>query len=364
MERTDRIASFTKTTKSLMVQAMEKPRERREELRAEQGELDPNAPLSGFIKRKLKRKEASMKSATNSAYGVSAYEGNPVYSWEANQKVTFEAREVLSWLIEELEDAMLEVVQADTDGAGVALGEFNPFGEKQTLDDHIRSALLLKDYVNYKVGEYAKERGWSKPPEIKLEKIAKNVLFQFKRDEDELAKKKYVMYAIWEDGFKVKKIINMGTQSKRSDTAPLTRRMLNDFYWEILVEENTEGALEIVKDAYNRVLHGVANQREIGVPHGLQTAKEGYWVRKAVKRAEDMGEVYNRNMKPRILYVKGSEKHLAIINDNVYDESVVEIDYKTTAEKIVLNKIEPFLRSLGMSTEGLIKGQKQLDGFI
>ena len=82
-----------------------------------------------------------------------------------------------------------------------------------------------------------------------------------------------------------------------------------------------------------------------------------------------MGERYNRNMKPRILYVKGtkngpSTKHLAIVNDNVYDESIVEIDYETTAEKIVLNKIEPFLRSLGMSTEGLLRGQKQLDGYI
>lgn len=370
MERTDRIAIFTKTKKSLMVQAMEKPRDRREELRAEQLALDPNAPLSGFIKKKLKRKEASMKSAANSSYGVLAYAKNPVYSWEANQKVTFEAREALTWMIEELRKVEYDVVQADTDGCGVELDISYPFGEEDTLDGHIKAALLLKDFVNYKIQEYAKERGWSTPPEIKLEKIAKAVLFQFKRKDKELAKKKYVLYAVWEDGFKVKKIINMGTQSKRSDTAPLTRRMLNEFYDKILIDEDTEGALQVIRDAYNRIINRDANQREIGVPHGLQTAGEGYWVRKAVKYAEDvMGERYNRNMKPRILYVKGtkngpSTKHLAIVNDNVYDESIVEIDYETTAEKIVLNKIEPFLRSLGMSVEGLLRGQKQLDGFI
>jgi len=367
MERTDRIAIFTKTKKALMVQAMERPRDKREELRQQQREIDPNDPYGDFLKKKLKRKEASMKSAANSAYGVSGYKNNPVYSWEANQKVTFEAREALTWMIDELEEVLFEIVYADTDGVGVTLDIFKNTEGEWTLDDYIEAALLLKDFVNYKVREYAKERGWSKPPEIKLEKIAKTMMFQFKRGEDILAKKRYVMYVVWEDGFKVKKIVNMGTESKRSNTSNVTRRMLDDFYYIMLEEEDIPKAMKMIKDTYNSVLDGVVNQWDIAVPCGLETENPNYWVRKAVNYAiEHLNQTYNRNMKPRILYVNNVEgkpptKHLAIVNDNVYDEDVIAIDYRTTAEKIVINKIEPFLRSLDYSTEGLLKGQLQLD---
>ena len=184
-----------------------------------------------------------------------------------------------------------------------------------------------------------------------------------------MAKKKYVKHVVWKEGFRVNELDQKGVQSKRSDTSDITRRLMNRFYHTLLIELDTPKALEMIRKEYNRVSSGNVTQREIAVPHGIRTAGDQYWVVKAVKYAEEhLDEVWNPNMKPQILYIKEvigapNTAHLAIVNDNIYDLDVVKIDYKTTAEKIIINKLEPFLRSLGMTSQALLKGQTQLERF-
>ena len=369
LERTDRIAKFRTDVTALMVRAMDVPADYREVLRAKSHEYDLNNPYEHFLYDRIKRKEKSVKSAANSGYGTSGYYNFPMYSFEANQKVTFEGREIIAWLITVLEEAGFDVVYGDTDGVMVDLDIMVDEYETE-LDGYIKSGKILEEFVNWKVGDYTTERGWDTSPEIKLETISKAVIFQFRRKDTEMAKKKYVKQVVWREGFKVKELEQKGVQSKRSDTSEVTRRLMNQFYHVLLVEEDTPKALELIRTEYNRVANGNVTQREICVPSGIRTAGENYWVVKAVKYAEDeLGETWNRNMKPRILYIDeviGHPKtaHLAIVNDNIYDLDVVKIDYKTTAEKIIINKLEPFLRSLGMTSDALLKGQTQLERFI
>ena len=368
LERTDRIAKFRKDVTALMVRAMDVPADYREVLREKSKEYDLNKPYEHFLYEKIKRKEKSVKSAANSGYGASGYYNFPMYSWEANQKVTFEGREIIAWLISTLEEAGFDVVYGDTDGVMVDL-EIMVDEYEDELDGYIKSGKILEDFVNWKVKGYTTERGWDTSPEIKLETISETVIFQFRRKDHVMAKKKYVKHVVYREGFRVNELEKKGVQSKRSDTAEITRRLMDKFFHVLLVEQDTPKALELIRKEYNKVASAEVTQREIAVPHGLRTAGEQYWVRKAVKYAEDeLGETWNPNMKPRILYIDkiiGHPKtaHLAIVNDDIYDEDVVKIDYKTTAEKIILNKLDGFLRSLGMSAEALLKGQTQLERF-
>lgn len=368
IERTDRIAKFRKDVTALMVRAMDIPADYREVLREESHKYDLNIPYEHFLYEKIKRKEKSVKSAANSGYGTSGYYNFPMYSWEANQKVTFEGREILGWMREELKAAGFSVVYGDTDGLMVQLDIMVDEYEDE-LDGYIKSGKILEDFVNWKVKGYAHDRDWDTPPSIKLESISSAVIFQFRRKDGVMAKKKYVKHVVWKEGFRISELDQRGVQSKRSDTSEVTRRLMNKFYHTLLVELDTPKALELIRKEYMRVLSGKVTQREIAVPHGIRTAGENYWVVKAVKYADEyLGEVWNPNIKPQILYIDNiigcpNTAHLAIVNDNIYDEEVVKIDYKTTAEKIIINKLEPFLRSLGITSEALLKGQTQLERF-
>ena len=67
-------------------------------------------------------------------------------------------------------------------------------------------------------------------------------MFKRKGDSDEEAKKRYAGYLIWKDGFEKNELDYAGIELKRSDTARITKTILEEFFNEVLIHDDLEAA--------------------------------------------------------------------------------------------------------------------------
>lgn len=228
-------------------------------------------------------------------------------------------------------------------------------------------------------------------PSIKFEKLYRHIIFKPKtvikrkrRSKKEIkhepAKKRYAGHLVWKDGFIVDKLDIVGLEIRRSDSAPFTKQLMEEFLELVLHQNDTEKAIELVKTSYNKVLNGEVPLQEIAIPGGVKVRSNNSARTRGMDIAErELGLNFDSSESPRLLYLLRPWDEISLTSDITeipmkkvlrpdienndlieIEVPVFEIDWKVMAEKTVEKKMSPFLIAIGSRWENTVGGQKTL----
>ena len=190
-------------------------------------------------------KQTAVKIILNSLYGVTAYKNFRLFKQEVAETVTAFGRELLKHIIRTIENQGYKVLYADTDSA------FIKFPDDWTKEKCLEEANKLIDIINKSFNEFAKKWGIDKHyHEIELKFIFDRIAFFG-------VKKRYAGYYVneegeWKNGFEIK-----GLQIVRSDSAEITKEVLNNVLRMLLIENKTpKDALKYIQKVKEDIRHG------------------------------------------------------------------------------------------------------------
>lgn len=314
--------------------------------------------FAGKADEQLKTSEQSLKYVINSFYGYLAFKGSRLYSNEIAGFITRMGREILQGIREFAESIGYNAVYGDTDST--FLGGIYDVDSGKKLEKQINDYLLV----------WANEKGVeeSKAPIIEFEKLYKSILFKKKIGTDEPAKKKYVGIVSWKDGVYEEKIDSKGVEFRRSDTPEVTKKLLYDFAITVLRDKDDAKAIQMVKDTYNAVKCGSLPLHDVGMPKGIR--KLGNEASPHVRGMREFESKMNRklslNCKPKLFYTRYPSGEVCI-DDDVDEQEIRRIwniNWDVMAQKVVKQKLEAFIESIGYKWEFVIEGQERLDGWF
>ena len=311
--------------------------------------------FEGHADEQLKTSEQSLKYVINSFYGYLAFKGSRLYDNDIAGFITKTGRDILKGIRLFAESIGYNAVYGDTDST--FLGGIDDVQMGKQLEGKINDYLL----------SWANEKGVeeSKAPIIEFEKLYKSILFKKKIGTDEPAKKKYVGIVSWKDGVYEEKIDSKGVEFRRSDTPEVTKKLLYDFAITVLKEKDDAKAIQLVKDTYNAVKGGSLPLHDVGMPKGIR--KLGNEQSPHVRGMREFERVMNRklslNCKPKLFYTKYPSGEVCI-DDDVDEQEIRKnwnIDWNVMAQKVVRQKLEAFIESIGYKWEFVIDGQERMD---
>ena len=311
--------------------------------------------FEGHADEQLKTSEQSLKYVINSFYGYLAFKGSRLYDNDIAGFITKTGRDILKGIRLFAESIGYNAVYGDTDST--FLGGIDDVQMGKQLERKINDYLL----------SWANEKGVeeSKAPIIEFEKLYKSILFKKKIGTDEPAKKKYVGIVSWKDGVYEEKIDSKGVEFRRSDTPEVTKKLLYDFAITVLKEKDDAKAIQLVKDTYNAVKGGLLPLHDVGMPKGIR--KLGNEQSPHVRGMREFERVMNRklslNCKPKLFYTKYPSGEVCI-DDDVDEDEIRRnwnIDWNVMAQKVVRQKLEAFIESIGYKWEFVIDGQERMD---
>lgn len=246
------------------------------------------------------------------------------------------------------------VLLHNTDSVAVSGVETIEDGFK--LEKKVNNALLNWARKNQISDEFA--------PTVKFEKYYKKMFFKKKSGGEEAAKKKYVGHLIWKDGLIKDTLEYTGIETKRSDTAPITKALMEEFFKTILLENNPEKAIKNVKDVFNKVNIGNISAHEIAVPKGVNKMDNNTAHVKGLRNGIKLfGLNFDASMKPKLLYCKTPYTELCV-DDTITEEEIkkkVTIDYEKMADRVIAQKMRSLIESLGYNWDAVIGGQRNLN---
>jgi DNA polymerase I len=275
-------------------------REMVDELLAERDEkkarrADHN-PGSGAYER-FDRQQAAVKVIMNSLYGVLGWERFRLYDREMGAAVTATGREV----IEHTEDAANElnhqVAYGDTDSVMLELGGDVP------KESAIEQAGTIEEHINDSYDAFASERLGADGHrfEIEFEKLYRR-FFQAGK------KKRYAGHIVWKEGQDVDDVDITGFEYKRSDIAPITKRVQHEVIDRIVHGEDLNEVKRYVRGVIERFEDGDADIEDVGVPGGIGKRLGNYDTDTAQVRGAKyanllLGTNFQRGSKPKRLYL-------------------------------------------------------------
>jgi len=228
------------------------------------------------------------------------------------------------------------VIYADTDSLHIQCD----FDEVDMIEEMLND--MLASYTGGKL-------------DIKFEKYFRAVLFKG-------VKKRYAAHVIW-DGKDCDYIHKVGIEAKRSDSARITREVMNTFLHYVLREDDVEAAIQTLK----REIQNFKNNDlvRIAIPKGLQQPLDEY-VKDfphliGIKFAIDHLKLkFREDKRPKLLKVK----HVANKRTKYvcfYDEPPknVVVDWNAMLEATLKKKFEGLLRAVGTSWTDVVTGTKQ-----
>lgn len=296
--------------------------------------------------------EQSLKYIANSFYGVMGSPYFKLYDPEIASFITEKGRELNATIRELVLLKGYTVVYGDTDS--VAVSPVKTIGDGQQLESD----------VNVHLEAWANSFGIRKDmaPVVKFEKYFKTLFFKKRSGSDEAAKKKYVGYLKWKDGKDKDELSYTGVDIKRSDTAPYTKTLMQQFFKLVLIDEQPEAAIAMVHNAISDIKNGRVDIHEISVPKGMKSEEGNGAYQRGVRNGVELLQLkFTGAKKPKLLYCVTPVTHLCI-NDEVTSEEVlkvVSIDWNKMADTIIAQKFRSLIESLGYSWSE-IHGQKTL----
>jgi len=234
----------------------------------------------------------------------------------------------------------LEVVYGDTDSLFLKL----PGADLEETLERVRR--FLKD-VNSKL-----------PVELELEDVYERILF--------VTKKKYAGYTT--DG----KIVTKGLELVRRDWAPIVRKTQRKILEKILIENDPEGALDVLHRVIDRLKSGDVDIEDLAITSQLtkkpsEYVQKGPHVRAALRLARHLGTEPEPGTIVRYVIVRGPGN----VSDKAYPVEIVkeegmEPDVDYYVEHQLVPAVERIMKAVGFTKSQLtsMTTQKTLDQFL
>ena len=254
----------------------------------------------------------------------------------------------------------------------------------------IEQSFEIEEHINSRYDDFASDElnAAEHRFQIEFEKLYRR-FFQAGR------KKRYAGHIIWKEGKDVDDIDITGFEYKRSDIAPITKRVQKEVIETIVTGDDLEADREEVREYLTTVieefLNGERSVEEIGIPGGIGKRLDAYETPTAQVRGAQyanllLGTNFDRGSKPKRLYLEDvhssffrrmeDEKGLDPRQDPLYgefkrDPDVIcfeyadqlpdefEIDREKMLEKTLKGPISRVIEALDMSWDEIKTGQTQ-----
>ena len=254
----------------------------------------------------------------------------------------------------------------------------------------IEQSFEIEEYINSRYDDFASNElnATEHRFQIEFEKLYRR-FFQAGR------KKRYAGHIIWKEGKDVDNIDITGFEYKRSDIAPITKRVQKSVIETIVTGDDMEADREAVRTYLTTVIeefrNGERSVEEIGIPGGIGKRLDAYETPTAQVRGAQyanllLGTNFDRGSKPKRLYLKDvhssffrrveDEQGLDPRQDPLYgefkrDPDVIcfeyadqlpeefEIDLEKMLEKTLKGPISRVIEALDMSWNEIKTGQTQ-----
>ncbi|WP_049980969.1 DNA-directed DNA polymerase [Halolamina rubra] len=356
-----------------MIDELLTEREEKKELR------DQHEPDSEAYER-YDRQQGGVKVIMNSLYGVSGWDRFRLYDTEGAAAVTATGREVIEFTETAAEEIGHEVAYGDTDSVMLSLG-----GEV-SKEDAIEQSFGIEEHINERYDDFASDElnAESHRFEIEFEKLYRR-FFQAGK------KKRYAGHIVWKEGKDVDDIDITGFEYKRSDIAPVTKRVQKEVIDMIVRGGELDDVKEYLHDEITTFEEGEADLEEVGIPGGIGKRLDAYDTDTAQVRGAKyanllLGTNFQRGSKPKRLYLKKvhpefwqrmeNEHGFDPQTDPLYrefkrDPDVIcfeyaeevpeefEIDWPKMLDKTLKGPIERVIEALGLSWDEVKSGQEQ-----
>ena len=266
----------------------------REEKKQRRDEHEPGTEAYG----RFDRQQAAVKVIMNSLYGVSGWVRFRLYDKESAAAVTATGRAVIEFTAEVAEDLDHDVIYGDTDSVMLELGDVSK-------PDAIDTAFRTESAINDRYSEFAEDRLEVETHrfEIEFEKLYRR-FFQAGK------KKRYAGHIVWKEGKDVDDIDITGFEYKRSDIAPITKRVQRRVIEMIVRGEDLDDVATYVAGVIEEFREGRVSLDDIGIPGGIGKRLGEYEADTAQVRGARyanlfFGTNFGRGSKPKRLYLEG-----------------------------------------------------------
>jgi len=272
-----------------------------------------------------------------------------------------------------------EVIYGDTDSVLLELG--GGVSKAEAIDQ----AFEIEDYINDRYDEFAREKLNAEFHrfELEFEKLYRR-FFQAGK------KKRYAGHIIWKEGKDVDDIDITGFEYKRSDIAPVTKRVQREVIEMIVRGEDLEDVKDYVHDVIEEFRAGELDLEDIAIPGGIGKRLDNYDTDTAHVRGAKyanllLGTNFARGSKPKRLYLEKVHPEFFraveterpdLENDPIYlefkrDPDVIcfeypdevpdsfEVDWDKMLDKTLKGPIARVLEALDISWEEVKSGQEQ-----
>lgn len=327
----------------LIVKTLEKTLALREDLRA-QCKADPDNT-------NLENQQNAVKYINNSYYGVLGLKSFRLYDKEIASFITSTGRDLNQFLQQVAIDRSYTIIGGDTDAVFIS-----PI---KTADE----GLSMENHFNDQLAKWSDDRQCKVKFKLKFEKLYRRILFKSDK-KGEGVKKKYCGHLVWEEGHIKDELNYKGLELKRSDQSDITRDVLRYFLDQVLIQGNTQGALQYVKKQYKNIRNGTIDIHTISIPKAIRKVSyntDNAWVRGIYTAKTEYNYVIQEGVKPRLIYLKRGE----ICIDEDFDISQIKdkIDYKKMADKVIKQKMESYIWSINQNWDHIIHNQQSLDNW-
>jgi len=315
-----------------------------------------------------------------SLYGVSGWDRFRLYDKENAAAVTATGREVLAFTEKVSEEINYQIAYGDTDSVMLELGP------DVTKAEAIDQSFDIEDHINDRYDDFARDELGAEEHrfQIEFEKLYRR-FFQAGK------KKRYAGHIVWKEGKDVDDIDITGFEYKRSDIAPVTKRVQREVIEMIVRGEDLSEVKEFLHEEIAAFEDGERSLDEVGIPGGIGKRLDAYdtdtaQVRGARYANRLLGTNFGRGSKPKRVYLRKvhpdffdrleREEGFDPSSDPVYrefkrDPDVVcfeyddqvpdefEVDWERMLEKTLQGPIARVIEALDMSWDEVRSGQTQ-----
>lgn len=313
--------------------------------------------MAGKADDTIKTSEQSLKYVANAFYGYLGSIYARLYYPKGAKQITRVGREIAEELRNYLVSLGYHVEYGDTDSTFV--------GPVKSVEEGLKLQGLINEFLK----QWA-IRNNVKPefaPKIKFEKLYDRLMFKKKIGSEEAAKKKYAGHLVYKDGHAMDELAYTGIEINRSDTAPLTKKLMEDFFQKVLIESDVEGAVALVSAAIKNVQAGKVNIHDIAIPKAVKAdKKETAWGKGRRAGEHYLGLRFDQSDKPKLLYCKAPVKMICFRDDTKHEDVIdkITIDWSIMCDKTIIQKMRSLVESLGINWNSVILGQTSFDQFI
>ncbi|MFD1634920.1 DNA polymerase domain-containing protein [Haloplanus ruber] len=337
-----------------------------------------------------------------SLYGVLGWDRFRLYDREMGAAVTATGRDVIEHTQTAANDVGYEVAYGDTDSVMLELGEETTADEVpdavreahpeasdadlRRIAGAIETGYELEESINESYDAFAREElnAHEHRFQIEFEKLYRR-FFQAGK------KKRYAGHIVWKEGKHVDDIDITGFEYKRSDIAPITKKVQRRVIEMIVTGEDVDDVEEYVHDVIEDFEAGNVDLDDVGIPGGIGKRLTAYdtdtaQVRGAKYANHLLGTNFQRGSKPKRLYLKKVHPEFfrqleategfdpqtdALYGEFKRDPDVIcfeyadqipdafEIDWDKMLEKTLKGPIARIIEALGLSWDEVKSGQRQ-----